>query len=89
VQIEHGEYTELMRARADRANAVFILNSSTAHVNPRELDNKVSLYVVLVKQCVFRPRCKRCASNVMLYQVSEKQRRPRCTRQHPSFSVFL
>jgi voltage-gated potassium channel len=54
VQIQPGEYTELSRTRADRANAVFILNSSATHEEPRELDNRVSLYMVLVKQYVAR-----------------------------------
>jgi hypothetical protein len=52
IQIQPGEYAELSRSRADRANAVFILNSSTAHQHPRELDSRSSLYMVLVKQCV-------------------------------------
>jgi voltage-gated potassium channel len=63
VQIEPGEYSELSRTRANCANAVFILNSSSAHVNPRGLDNKVSLYVVLVKQYVWRRCCKCCDSH--------------------------
>jgi hypothetical protein len=40
----------LARTRADRANAVFLLTSSTTHEQPRELDKKISLYMVLVKR---------------------------------------
>ncbi len=59
VQIQPGEYSELLRARADRANAVFILNSSATYESPRELDSRASLYMVLVKQCVLALLCKR------------------------------
>ena len=52
VQIQPGEHMELARARAERANAVFLLNSIAAHEQPRELDNRISLYMVLVKQYV-------------------------------------
>ncbi len=50
IQIQPGEYSELSRSRCDKANAVFILNSSAAHGDPRDLDSRASLYAVLVKQ---------------------------------------
>ena len=73
VQVQPGEHMELLRTRAERANAVFLLNSSAAYApppltskpffccvsdrscryeEPRELDNRISLYMVLVKQYV-------------------------------------
>ena len=65
VQVQPGEYTELHRTRADRANAVFILNSATAYEQPRELDNRVSLYMVLIKQYVPPPACHSPAPSLM------------------------
>jgi hypothetical protein len=50
IQIQPGEYSELSRSRADKANAVFILNSSAALGDPRDLDSRATLYAVLVKQ---------------------------------------
>jgi hypothetical protein len=82
VQIQPGEYAELSRSRADRANAVFILNSSATYESPRELDSRASLYMVLVKQCVTLyppPPC--CASAPLtLLQVSQEHVSSRCAR---------